>query len=52
MTGKEIVDWIKKNRAEDAEIYVEVRPKLFKPSDEFEILGSEDCPCFDMIVLK
>jgi len=52
MTGKEIVDWIKKNHAENDEIYVEVRPKLFKPSSEFEVLGSEDCPCWDMIVLK
>jgi hypothetical protein len=52
MTGKEIVDWIKKNHAENDEIYVEVRPKLFKPSEEFEVLGSEDCPCWDMIVLK
>lgn len=52
MTGKEIIDWIKKNHAENDEIYVEVRPKLFKPSEEFEVLGSEDCPCWDMIVIK
>lgn len=52
MTGKEIIDWIKENHAENDEIYVEVRPKTFKVSSEFEILGSEDCPCWDMIVLK
>lgn len=52
MTGKEIIDWIKKNHAENDEIYVETRPKLFKVSEGFEILGSEDCPCWDMIVIK
>ena len=52
MTGQEIINWIEENRAEDAEIYVEVRPKLFKPASEFEVLGSDDCPCFDMIVIK
>lgn len=52
MSGQEIIDWIKENGAEKAEIYVEVRPKLFKPSKEFEVLGSEDCPCLGMVVLK
>lgn len=52
MTGKEIIDWIKKNHAENDEIYVEPQPKLFKASSEFVVLGSEDCPCWDMIVLK
>lgn len=52
MTGKEIMDWIQENHAEDDEIYVEVSPKLFKPSSEFEVLGSEDCPCWNMIVIK
>lgn len=52
MTGKEIIDWIEENHAEGDEIYVEVNPKLFRASSGFEILGSEDCPCFDMIVLK
>lgn len=52
MTGQEIIDWIKENEAEDAEIYVEYRPKLFKASSGFDVLGSEDCPCMDMIVLR
>lgn len=52
MTGQEIINWIKKNKAEHDEIYLEVRPKLFKQSSEFEILGSDDCPCMEMIVLK
>ena len=52
MTGREIIEWIEENGAEEAEIYVEVRPKLFKPSKEFEVLGSEDCPCWGMVVLK
>ena len=51
MTGQEIVDWIKENHAEEDEIYVECRPKLFKPSSEIMVLGSEDCPCAEMIVL-
>ena len=52
MTGQEIIDWIQENNAENDEIYVEAQPKLFKPSSEFEVLGSEDCPCWDMIVLR
>lgn len=52
MTGKEIIDWIKKNHAENDEIFIEVNSKPFKKSSEFEILGSEDCPCWDMIVIK
>ena len=52
MTGQEIINWIQENGAEEAEIYVEVRPKLFKASEEFEVLGSEDCPCMAMVVLK
>jgi len=51
MTGAEIIAWIKENHAENDEIYVEVRPKLFRVSHEFEVLGSEDCPCMDMIIL-
>ena len=52
MTGKDIIEWIKENNAENDEIYIEVKPKLFKASSQFEILGSEDCPCFDMIILR
>ena len=52
MTGREIIDWIEENGAEEAEIYVECSPKLFKVSEEFEVLGSEDCPCFGMVVLR
>lgn len=52
MTGQEIMDWIQENHAEQDEIYVEVSPKLFRPSREFEVLGSEDCPCWDMIILR
>ena len=52
MTGKEIVEWIKKNHAENDDIYVEVRPKLFKVTSEFEILGSDDCPCMEMIIIR
>lgn len=52
MTGREIIEWIEENGAEDAEIYIEARPKLFKPSSEFEVLWSEDCPCWEMVVLR
>lgn len=52
MTGQEIIDWIRENGAENAVIYIEVRRGLFKPSEEFEVLGSEDCPCMEMIVLR
>lgn len=52
MTGGEIMEWIKENRAEKDEIYVEVRGKLFKQSEEMFILGSEDCPCMEMVVIR
>ena len=52
MTGQEIIDWIRKNKAQDEVIYVAVGGKLFKPSSEFEVLGSEDCPCYQMIVIR
>lgn len=52
MTGREIMEWIEENGAEEAEIYIECRPKLFKASEGFEVLGSEDCPCMCMVVLR
>lgn len=52
MTGQEIINWINENHAENDEIYLEERPGLFRPSLEIDVLGSEDCPCWDMIVLK
>ena len=52
MTGKEIIEWIRKHHAEEAEIYIEVSRGLFKPSEEMAILGSEDCPCMDMVVIE
>ena len=52
MTGQEIIDWIKEHNAEDAVIYVECGKHLFKPSNEMFILGSEDCPCMDMVVIS
>ena len=52
MTGKQIIEWIEENGADEAEIYIEVQRALFKPSEEFEVLGSEDCPCWDMVVLR
>lgn len=52
MTGQEIVDWIQENNAEGDEIYIELRNGLFKATEEFEILGSEDCPCMEMVILR
>lgn len=52
MTGRQVIEWIEENGAEEAEIYLEVSKALFKPSEGFEVLGSEDCPCFGMVVLK
>ena len=52
MTGQEVIDWIQENGAEGAEIYIEVQPKLFRQSSEFEVLGSEDCPCMCMVILR
>jgi len=52
MTGQEIIDWIEEHNAEDVEVYIEVRPKLFKASNSIEIPGSEDCPCMDLIVIS
>ena len=52
MTGQEIIEWIQENGAEDAVIYVALGSNLFKTSDGFEVLGSEDCPCMQMIVIR
>lgn len=52
MTGREVAKWIEEHGAEDAEIYVEIRGRLYKPSAEMYILGSEDCPCMDMVVIR
>ena len=52
MTGKEITEWIKENHAENDEIYVEIRGKLFKQSSEMFVLGSEDCPYMEMVVIR
>lgn len=42
MTGREVIDWIRENAAEDAEIYVEMQEKLYKPSTGFDVLGREN----------
>lgn len=52
MTGQEIIDWIQENEAEDDEIYIEVERRLFRQTEEFMVLGDEDYPCMDMIVLR
>lgn len=52
MTGRDIINWIKENNVEDVEVYIEVSPKLFKVSNGMEILGSEDCPCMEMVIIS
>ena len=52
MKGKEVIRWIEENAAENDEIYIEVRNGLFTVSREFIVLGSEDCPCVEMVVLR
>ena len=52
MTGKEIMEWIVENHAENDEIYIESREKLFRQSRDMFILGSEDCPCMEMVVIR
>ena len=52
MTGQEIIDWIKENKAENDVIYIEVQNGLFRSTNEFEVLGDEDCPCMEMVILR
>ena len=52
MTGREIIDWIKENSAEEDEIYIEVSKGLFKDSNEFEVLCGEDCAYDWMVILR
>ena len=52
MTGKEVMDWIRKHHAENAEIYVAEDRRTYRESEEMYVLSSEDCPCMDMVVIR